>query len=142
MALRISLRPNEKLIVNGCIIRNSSRRQMLIIENQADVIRECELLKSDQAATPVRQVFFFIQTAFLNPEIRETIIPIIQTKLGKLAPIFEERTAGHIIESANHVSAGDYYKALKSLRSVLEREKQILDLAKEDKISAQLAEAV
>jgi flagellar protein FlbT len=141
MALRISLRPNEKLIVNGCIIRNSSRRQMLIVENQADVIRESELLKSDQVATPVRQVFFFIQTAFLKPEIRETIIPIIQTKLGKLAPIFEERTAGHIMESANHVSAGDYYKALKSLRPVLEREKQVLDLAKEDKISTQLAEA-
>jgi len=132
MALRIALRPNEKFIVNGCVIKNINRRQALTIETHADVIREADLLSSDDAATPVKQVYFFVQTTFLKPETRDKLIPIIQKKLGKLALVFEEQTAGHIFEAANHVSAGDFYKALKSLREVLSREAQLLELIRQN----------
>lgn len=136
MGLRLSLKPNEKLIINGCVVRNADRRQMLTIENQADVIREADLLDSEQAATPVSQVYFFIQSALLSPDIRESIVPVIQEKLGKLALVFEDQTAGHIFEAANHVSAKDYYKALSSLRKVMKREAQLLELIKENTAKA------
>jgi len=128
MGLRLSLKPNEMLIVNGCVIRNADRRQVLVIENQADVIREVDLLDPNDAATPVKQVYFFIQSALLQPEIRDQIVPVIQEKLGKLAVVFEEGTAEHIFQAAQHVSLGDYYKAIGALRPVLRREAQLLDL--------------
>ena len=126
MGLRLSLKPNEKVIINGCVISNTNRRQKLTIENQADVIREDDLLDPDQAATPVSQVYFFIQSALLDPKIRDTIVPVIQEKLGKLATVFDDRTTGLIFEAANHVSASDFYKALSSLRGVLKRETELL----------------
>jgi flagellar protein FlbT len=127
MGLHLSLKPNEKVIVNGCVLRNTNRRQALIVETRADVIREADLLKPDDAATPVKQVYFFIQSVLLRPDIRDQIVPEIQKNLGKLALVFEDRTAGHIFEAANHVSAADYYKALKSLRKVMEREAELLE---------------
>lgn len=136
MGLRLSLKPNEKLIINGCVVRNSGRRQMFTIENQADVIREADLLDADQAATPVSQVYYFVQSALLSPDTREKLVPIIQTKLGKLATVFEDQTAGHIFEAANYVSVGDYYKALSSLRQVMKREAQLLALIREKESKA------
>jgi len=132
MGLRLSLKPNEKLIINGCIICNADRRQMLTIENQADVIREVDLLNPNQASTPVSQIYFFIQSALLDPKIRDTIVPVIQERLGKLATVFEDQTSGLIFEAANHVSTSDFYKALSSLRGVLKREAEILEYIRKE----------
>jgi hypothetical protein len=33
MPLKLTLKPDERLVINGCVIRNSSRRQVLTIES-------------------------------------------------------------------------------------------------------------
>ena len=126
MGLRLSLKPNEKLVINGCVISNANRRQMLTIENHADVIREADLLDPDEAATPVSQAYFFIQSALLDPGIRDDIVPIVQKRLGQLAAVFEDQISGLVFEAANHVSRGDYYKALSKLRGVLKHEAELI----------------
>ena len=61
MALRLTLKPNERILINGCVVRNADRRQMIVIENQADIVREADLLKEDEERTPVKEVYFFIR---------------------------------------------------------------------------------
>lgn len=137
MALRLTLKPNEKIVINGCVIRNADRRQTLTIENQADVVRGVDLLDETSAATPVKKVYFFIQSALLRPEIRDDIVPIIQQKLAHLVPVFHDQIAGHIFEAANHVSAGNYYKAMRALRDVMRYEAELLEmLAGRDRVEA------
>lgn len=126
MALRLTLKPNERLVINGCVIRNADRRQVLVIENHADVVRGVDLLDEDTQPTPVKEAYFFIQSALLSPNLRDTLTPVIQKKLGQLAPIFHSEIAGHIIEAANHVSAQNYYKAMRSLRAVMDYEQDLL----------------
>lgn len=128
MGLRLTLKPNERIVVNGCVIRNSDRRQMLIIENQADVVREADLLDDQEERTPVKEVYFFIQSALLDPNIRDKVVPIVQQKLGKLAPVFHDDITVHIFEAANHVSCGNYYKAMRALRPVVEYEATLYDM--------------
>ncbi|TDE38910.1 flagellar biosynthesis repressor FlbT [Antarcticimicrobium sediminis] len=128
MALRLTLKPNEKIVINGCVIRNADRRQTLTIENYADVVRGSDLLDEAGAATPVKKVYFFIQSALLRPEIRDDLTPVIQKSLAELVPIFNERIAGHIFEAANHVSTANYYKALRALREVMRYEDDLMAL--------------
>lgn len=135
MALRLTLKPNEKLIVNGCVIKNADRRQVLIIENQADIVRGVDLLGENEAATPVKKVYFFVQNALLNPEMRDALVPVIQDKLGKLVPVFHDEISGHIFEAANNVSVGDYYKAMSALRPVMEYEAHLLDLLNSQQVA-------
>ncbi len=40
MALRIELKPQERLIINGALIRNGDRRSTFVIENQCKFLRE------------------------------------------------------------------------------------------------------
>lgn len=126
MALRLTLKPNEKCVINGCVIRNADRRQTLTIENYADVVRENDLLDEAEAASPVREVYYFIQSALLRPEIRDEIVPEIQKRLGKLVPVFHDEISGYIFETANHVSAANYYKAMRALRPVMDYESELL----------------
>ena len=131
MALRLTLKPNERILINGCVVRNADRRQMIVIENQADIVRETDLLKEDEERTPVKEVYFFIQTALLEPSTRKKLVSIIQRKLGALAPVFHDEMAGHIFEAAAHVSSADFYKAMRTLRPLIEYEEKLFKMIRE-----------
>jgi flagellar protein FlbT len=128
MGLKLTLKPNEKIIINGCVVRNAPRKQTLTIETHADVIRDIDILDEAEAATPVKEVYFFVQAAMLQPHIRDEITPIIQKRLGKLVPVFNSQIGGHLMEAANHVSARNYYNALKAIKPVINYERELLAL--------------
>lgn len=128
MGLRLTLKPNEKIVINGCVIRNADRKQTLTIENRADVIRGVDLLDDQAAATPVTEVYFLVQSAMLKPELRDELTSVIQKRLGKLVPVFHADIGGYLVEAANHVSARNYYQALKAIKPVIAYEKELLSL--------------
>ena len=128
MGLKLTLKPNEKIIINGCVIRNSDRRQSLTIENRADVIRGVDLLDESEAATPTKEIYFLVQTAMLKPELRDDLTSVIQKRLGRLVPVFNPEIGGHLMEAANHVSARNYYNALKSIKPVIAYEAELLEM--------------
>ena len=126
MALKLTLRPYERFIVNGCPMRNSGRRHSIIVEAQADVVRGKDLLESASAVTAVGRVYYLVQTALTNAELREKLLPAIQKHLAELATVFGPPSVGHIFEAANFVSMGDFYKALRELRPVMAYERELL----------------
>ena len=128
MPLNLTLKPNEVILINGCVVRNSDRRQTLMIESKGDVVRQRDLLDSKEARTPVKEVYFFIQTALLDSELREKLVPLIQKKLGQLVPVFHDEVSQHIFEAANHVSQQDFYKAMRALRPLMEYEAKLFDM--------------
>ncbi|MCB1342112.1 MAG: flagellar biosynthesis repressor FlbT [Pseudooceanicola sp.] len=127
MVLKLTLKPYERIIVNGCAIRNSGRRHSIVIEEQADIVRGKDLLDASQAVTVVNRAYFLIQTALTRADLREKLVPLIQQNLAELATVFGPPTVHHIFEAANFVSKSDYYKALKHLKPVLEYEHELLN---------------
>ena len=128
MGLRLTLKPNEIIVVNGCVIRNSNRRQSITIENRADVIRGVDILDENAAATPVTEVYFLVQSAMLRPELRDDLTPVIQKKLGRLAPVFHVEIGDHLVEAAQHVATRNYYNALKAIKPVITYEAELLSM--------------
>ena len=131
MPLKLTLKPFERIVINGCAIRNSDRRQVLIIESMGDVIRGKDLLEAHAAATPVSKVYFLIQTALTCSETRDQLLPIIQRDLAVLATVFGSGHVHHVFEAANFVSQGDFYKALSELRPVMRHEEVVFAAAAE-----------
>lgn len=127
MSLKITLKPNEVFVVNGCVMKNSSRRHTMIIENYADIIRGADLIQEEEAVTPLKKIYFLIQTAFLEPKYREALIPVIHEQLAAVHKIFSAQVQSNIMECANYLSVGDYYKSLAILRPAIKYEKQLLD---------------
>lgn len=129
MALKLTLKPNERIVVNGCVLRNSDRRHVLTVESHADIVRGHDLLEADGEATPVRQAYFLIQTALIRSETRDKIVPLIQKQLADLATCFGGEPLTKVFEAASYVSVRDYYKAMRALRPVLRHEEELLAYA-------------
>ncbi|MBW4961647.1 flagellar biosynthesis repressor FlbT [Sulfitobacter sp. CW3] len=127
--LKLTLKPRERVVVNGCVIRNGDRRQALTVENRADIVRESDLLKPEAQSTPVSKVYFLLQTALIRPETRDQVLTMIQQGLAELACCFGPEMRSRIMEAANYVSMSDYYKAMSELRGVLKYEAELMQLS-------------
>ena len=128
MALNLTLKPFERIVVNGCMMRNGGRKTTMRVENRADIIRETDLLKPDSESTPVNAAYFLIQSALIYPERRETLAKAAQKQLAKLATAFSAALVPHVFEAANNVSRGEYFAALRNLRPLQAREREVLGL--------------
>lgn len=130
MSLKITLKPDETIVINGCVIKNSSKRHTMMVENFADIIRGADILKEDQANTPLKRVYFLIQTALIEVNLREKLVPHVQKQLAELFNIFNSDVKNDIMRTANFVSVSDYYKALASLRPAIKYEAELLEIGK------------
>lgn len=126
MALQLTLKPFERIVINGCVVRNSTRKSTIVIETKADVVRGQDLLSKKAAVTPVNQAYFLVQTALTDPTLQDKLRKPIQQQLAALATTFAPPNVHHVFEAANFVSQGDFYKALRALRPLMKREAEIL----------------
>ena len=56
MALKLSLKPGEKFVLNGAVVQNGDRRGVLILQNRASVLREKDIMQAEDVTTPAREL--------------------------------------------------------------------------------------
>lgn len=69
MPLTIRLKPGERLIVNGAVLRNTTSRAVQFdILNHVTTLHERDLMLPEQAVGPLDRIYFQIQMMHLEPE--------------------------------------------------------------------------
>src|ERR1700757_4307316 len=72
MPLKLVLKPNEKLIVNGAVVSNSSPRAVtLSFHNKAQLLQQKDVLLPEEATTPLLRTYFALQCMYLDGENME-----------------------------------------------------------------------
>ncbi|WP_411904199.1 flagellar biosynthesis repressor FlbT [Methylorubrum thiocyanatum] len=71
MPLRITLKPFERLIINGALIKNGSRNSNFLIENQCKFLREGEIIHESEADTPCKKLCVTLQVLHLSEDPAE-----------------------------------------------------------------------
>ena len=66
MALNLSLKPGEKFVLNGAVVQNGDRRGVLVLQNRASVLREKDIMQSEDVTTPARRVYFPVMMMYLD----------------------------------------------------------------------------
>ncbi len=56
MALKVELKPGERVIIGDCVITNADQRTRLLIEGETPILREKDILTSETANTPARRI--------------------------------------------------------------------------------------
>lgn len=75
MALKIKLKPHERLIIGGAVVANGDSKCDLIIENEVPVLRDKDILREKEANTPSKRVYFAIQLMYVdNKDLVENTI--------------------------------------------------------------------
>jgi flagellar biosynthesis repressor protein FlbT len=130
--LVLKLGPRERVLVNGAVIENGDRRSRLaILTANAHILRLRDAIRPDEANTPVRRVCYIAQLVLSGdaPEDRARLQLLSGIEqLSQALRDADSRLA--LAEATQAVQAGDFYRALKRLRSLLPREERLLEAAR------------
>src|SRR5579859_1432197 len=69
MALKVELRPHERIIVGNCVITNTDQRARLLIDgDNVPILRERDILTPETANTPAKLVYLAVQLMYISPD--------------------------------------------------------------------------
>ena len=124
MALRIRLSPGEQVIVNGAVIQNGDRRNVVSVLNPANVLRGRDVLRPEDAVTPVARAYFLVQSILIASGADRAGVraEVIDALAGLAVSASTEDERGLALEAASQFTSDDYYKALAALRAMLPSE--------------------
>ena len=125
MALKISLKPGEKMIIGGAVVRNSDSRTDLFIENKVPLLREKDIMAENDAQSVAQKIYFTVQLMYIDQENlidhHNTYWRYVQ-ELTKAAP----STIKLIDQISEKIVGNNYYQALKLSRQLIAYEKEIM----------------
>jgi flagellar protein FlbT len=128
MALKVELKPGEKIILGECVITNHDQRTRLMIEGQVPILREKDILTPQRADTPAKRIYLAVQLMYTskNPREHHDIYFALIRDVLKAAP----STWEYIETINNHILTGELYKALKDAKKLIAYEGELINHAK------------
>ncbi|WIY51651.1 flagellar biosynthesis repressor FlbT [Devosia sp. YIM 151766] len=124
MALKVELKPGEKLLVGNCIITNSDQRTRLFIDGRAPILREKDILTAETANTPARRIYLAVQLMYIEDDIaktREEYFGLVNEFIAAVPSATEA-----VNQINNEILTGQLYKALKAAQRLIEYEQELL----------------
>jgi len=129
MALKVELKPHEKIIVGSCVITNTDQRAKFLIEGERlPVLREKDILTPDSADTPSKLIYLAVQLMYISHDPQEHHAVYFDVMRDFLSAV--PSAAGMIEEINNYILSGDYYRALKESKKLIAYEKRLIDQAR------------
>jgi flagellar biosynthesis repressor protein FlbT len=125
--LKISLKPNEKLYINGAVLR-VDRKVSIELLNDVQFLLENHVLQADEASTPLRQLYFIVQIMLMNPEGAVEARAMFRRSLPLLLASFADEQIRAALKQVDRLVGEDHvYDALKAIRGLYALEKDIIE---------------
>ena len=128
MALKVELKPGERIILGECVVTNADQRTRLIIEGQIPILREKDIMTPARADTPAKRIYLAVQLMYTgqNPSTHYPVYFQLVGDIVRAAPSMWE-----LIETINNqILTGEMYKALKNAKKLISYEEELLTHAK------------
>src|SRR6185295_6028981 len=123
----ISLKPNEKIYINGAVLR-VDRKVSIELLNDVQFLLENHVLQAEEASTPLRQLYFIVQVMLMNPQGADQARLMFRKSLPLLLASFtDEQVRAGLKHIDQLVGEDQVYDALKAIRGLYAREKNILE---------------
>jgi flagellar protein FlbT len=123
----ISLKAGEKIFVNGAVLR-VDRKVSIEFLNDVTFLLEAHVMHPEQTTTPLRQLYFIIQTMLIDPINATATKQLFDASYHRvcdaLPPRQDLRRA--LAEIRQSVEAKRYFDALKTLRGCFAIEDAIM----------------
>ena len=127
MVLKLTLKPGERVAINGAVIVNGDRRASLMVENHARVLRESDIMQPAEATSPARLIYLAIMMMYLEPDSQNEKHSEYETRLREFLAAISDADALQVCATlAAHIANKDYYKGLIQCRQLIEFEEQRL----------------
>jgi flagellar biosynthesis repressor protein FlbT len=124
MALKVELKPGEKIVIGTVAIRNGESRARFFIEGQAPILREKDILNQESANSPAKLIYFAVQLMYVEGSVEkhhDLYFKCVQ-EFVMAAP----SSTPLIMEINNRILSGEFYKALKAAKELLAYEQKLI----------------
>jgi flagellar protein FlbT len=124
MALKVELKPFERIIIGESVITNSETRAHFLIDGEAPILREKDILTAETANSPVKRVYLCVQQMYLEkdiPKYQELYMGFVKDLL-EAVPSFRPQ----IEASSKLILSGQLYISLKEMRKLIKLEEELL----------------
>ena len=128
MPLKIDLKPGEKFVLNGAVVSVGRDGRSLLLQNEAVLLREKDIMQEEDATTPARRIYFTVMLMYIDPPNRATYAMQYQTLIQGFATAAANAPdlQRELIPLIQNVAAGDYYHALRQCRKLFDIENRLL----------------
>lgn len=125
MALKISLKPHERMIIGTAVIMNGSSKSEFMVENTVPILRDKDIMTREEADSPSKRIYLAVQLMYIDEknlaEYHQTYWTLVR-ELVAAAP----STLLLIDQISAQILDGKYYQALKLARQLIEYEQEAI----------------
>jgi len=122
--MNITLRAGEKMYINGAVIR-IDRKATIELLNDVTFLLENHVMQAEQATTPLRQIYFAVQVALMDPGAVGTAVALARRLIAAASQIFENPAIIAGVKGiADQIDRSRYFEALKALRALFPLEQR------------------
>ncbi len=124
MALKVELKPGERILIGEAVITNSEQRTRLLIEGAAPILREKDIMTPDRANSPAKRIYLAVQLMYTSRDAKphhELYFSLVRD-IVQAAP----STWPTVEAINNHILTGELYKALKETKKLIAYEEELL----------------
>jgi flagellar protein FlbT len=127
MALKVELKPGERILIGETVVTNSEQRTRLLIEGSAPILREKDIMTAERAKTPAKRIYLAVQLMYTSrePQRHHDTYFSLMRDIVQAAP----STWALIQAINNHILIGEMYKALKEAKKLIAYEEELLSNA-------------
>lgn len=127
MPFKLSLDPGEKFAVNGAVIVNGDRHAVLMVDNQAGVLRDSDVIREDEARTPATRLYFVCMLSHLDSDAADSLYPQFSEHMDAFMEVVQNPRVRLICAQVSlAMMHREYYRALSGCRQLIEYEALIL----------------
>ena len=127
MPLKLTLKPDEKVLIGTAVLTNVGPKAEIIIQNTVPVLREKDIISEENADTLVKKIYFVILNMYVDSKNEQKFHDIYFKLVKELFNAYPDQVIlALVMEVSQKILQGNHYQALKSCKKLLKFEAELL----------------
>lgn len=128
-SFHVSLRAGEKIYLNGAVLR-ADRKVTLELLNDVTFLLENHVLQADEATSPLRQLYFVVQTMLMEPDQLDAKLELFhEFHKAQINTFDTPEIVTQLEEIGRLVESGRHFVALRAIRNMFALEHEVMSCA-------------
>jgi flagellar protein FlbT len=127
MPLKLTLKPDEKVLIGTAVLTNAGPKAEIIIQNTVPVLREKDIISEEKADTLVKKIYFVILSMYVDSKNEQKFHDIYFKLVKELFNACPDQVIlALVMEVSQRILEGKHYQALKACKKLLKFEAELL----------------
>ena len=125
MPLTLTLKPGERIIISGAVIKNGPSVAHLQIENHVTILRQKDVLTEPEATSPCKKIYFAVQLMYIGGGLTSELAQVYWDLVRDVL-VAAPSTKDLISQISAYIVGADFYPALKVAKKLISYEEELI----------------